>query len=223
MTCKADSLLQFLKFIAFLRNERTERVINCILVKVKACKRFPNRPVAGELYGDVSHYLLLVTVLRQEIAEQVYYLICRLLCSCATKFLFWSVFQNPEWSASLLCTLLGHVLPSFGFIDRFAVLKLKDLLHIRLEFLPHFGTRGKIIVDNFLFAEAGNHRGQSLVSQRPRIIISFVPAKLTVDIVTQQETKDVSAGHAIIVAIRRVLKFLPKSIQFYLRPLRETL
>ena len=159
MTCKANSLLQFLKFIAFLRNERTERVINCILVKVKACKRFPNRPVAGELYGDVSHYLLLVTVLRQEIAEQVYYLICRLLCSCATKFLFWSVFQNPEWSASLLCTLLGHVLPSFGFIDRFAVLKLKDLLHIGLEFLPYFRAGGKIIVDNFLFAEAGNHRG----------------------------------------------------------------
>ena len=95
----------------------------------------------------------------QEIAEQVYYLICRLLCSCATKFLFWSVFQNPEWSASLLCTLFGHVLPSFGFIDRFAVLKLKDLLHIRLEFLPYFRAGGKIIVDNFLFAEAGNHRG----------------------------------------------------------------
>ena len=159
MTCKANGLLQFLKFIAFLRNERTERVINCILVKVKACKRFPNRPMSGELYSDVSHYLLLVTVLRQEIAEQVYYLICRLLCSCATKFLFWSVFQNPEWSASLLCTLLGHVLPSFGFIDRFAVLKLKDLLHIRLEFLPYFRAGGKIIVDNFLFAEAGNHRG----------------------------------------------------------------
>ena len=161
--------------------------------------------MTGELYGDVPHDLFLVSIFSKKIAEQVDDFICRLLCSSSTIFLFRDIFQNPERCTGLFRTLLGHIFSGFGFVDRLVVLQMENLLHIGLKFLPYLGARRKIVIDDFLFAEAGNHSCEGLLGQRPWIIVALIPAEFAVGIVPQQKAKDISTRHAVIIAKRSFL------------------
>ena len=61
-------------------------------------------------------------------------------------------------------------------------------------------------------AHVVNHDGNVLLSERPRIIVSLIPAKFTVHIVTENKAQNITASHTVVVTVRRLLKFHPKLI-----------